>query len=89
MLLRLIHRMFEILLHLERRIEQPFLRPAFNAVFREPLARLLTVLINLCRSRENLGLAEETPQLGEEQAPKSAARSAGIVGPGCTGMAEN
>lgn len=67
MLLRLIHRMFEILLHLERRIEQPFLRPAFNAVFREPLARLLTVLINLCRSRENLGLAEETPQPGEEQ----------------------
>ena len=67
MLLRLIHRMFEIFLHLERRIEQPFLRPAFNAVFRAPLAQLFTALNNLGRSRENLGIAEETPQLGEEQ----------------------
>src|SRR5262249_1760437 len=38
MLLRLIHRIIEIFLHLERRIEQPFLRPAFNAVFRAPAA---------------------------------------------------
>ncbi len=67
MFLRLIHRMIEIFLHLERRIEQPFLRPAFNAVVRAPLAQLLTALINLRRSRENVGLAEETPQLGEEQ----------------------
>ena len=67
MLLRLLHRMFEIFLHLERRIEQPFLRPAFNAVLRMPLALLLTALINLRRSRENVGLAEETPQPGEEQ----------------------
>ena len=67
MLLRLIHRIIEIFLHLERRIEQPFLRPAFNAVFRAPAAWLLTALINLGRSRENVGLAEETPQPGEEQ----------------------
>ena len=38
MLLRLLHRLLEIFLHLERRIEQPFLRPAFNAVFRMPIA---------------------------------------------------
>ena len=30
MLLRLLHRIFEFLLHFERRLEQPFLRPAFN-----------------------------------------------------------
>jgi hypothetical protein len=67
MLLRLLHRIIETLLHLERRVEQPFLRPAFNAVFRAPLAWLLTALINLGRSRENVALAEETPQSGEER----------------------
>lgn len=67
MFLRLIHRITEILLHLERRIEQPFLRPALNALLREPAAWLLTALINLGRSRENVGIAEETPQLGEDR----------------------
>ena len=66
MLLRFLHRLLEIFLHLERRIEQPFLRPAFNAVFRMPMAYVLTALINVGRSRENVGLAEETPQLGED-----------------------
>jgi hypothetical protein len=67
MLLRLLHWIVEILLHLERRLEQPFLRPAFNAVFREPMARVFTALINLQRSREDVGLAEETLQPGEDQ----------------------
>lgn len=67
MLLRLLHRILEIFLHLERRIERPFLRPAFNALFRMPMALALTALINMGRSRENVGLAEETPQLGEDQ----------------------
>src|ERR1043166_2473303 len=67
MLLRFIDRLIEIALHLERRIEQPFLRPALNFVLREPLARLLTALINLRRSRENVGLAEETLQPGEDE----------------------
>jgi hypothetical protein len=67
MLLRLLHRILEIFLHVMRRIEQPFLRPAFNALFRMPLAYALTALINLGRSRNNVGLAEETPQLGEEE----------------------
>ena len=58
MLLRLLHRIIDVLLHLERRFEQPFLRPAFNVVFREPLARFLTALINLERSRENVDLAK-------------------------------
>src|SRR6516165_233600 len=67
MLLRFLHRILEILLHFERRIEQPFLRPAFNALFRAPLAQFFTALTNLRRSRENVGIAEETPQLGEDQ----------------------
>ncbi len=67
MILRFLHRILEILLHLERRLEQPFLRPAFNALFRMPMALALTALINLGRSRENVELAEETPQLGEAQ----------------------
>jgi hypothetical protein len=67
MFLRLLHRIFEVSLHFERRFEQPFLRPAFNYVFREPMARLLTALINLQRSREDVGLAEETLQPGEER----------------------
>ena len=67
MLLRLLHRLLEIFLHVERRIEQPFLRPTFNAVFRMPMALALTWLQNLGRSRENVGLAEETPQIGEDE----------------------
>lgn len=67
MFLRLLHRIIEILLHLERRIEQPFLRPAFNYLLREPLARLLTALINLHRGRQDVRLAEETVQPGEDE----------------------
>ena len=67
MFLRFLHRLLEIFLHFERRIEQPFLRPAFDAVFRMPLAHVFTALINLGRSRENLAIAEETPQIGEEE----------------------
>ena len=67
MFLRFLHRILEILLHFERRIEQPFLRPWFNALFRAPLAQFFTALTNLRRSRENVGIAEETPQLGEDQ----------------------
>jgi hypothetical protein len=67
MFLRLLHRIIEFLLHFERRFEQPFLRPTFNYLFREPLAWLLTAIINLSRARENIELAEETPQRGEDQ----------------------
>ena len=67
MFLRLLHRIIEFLLHFERRFEQPFLRPTFNYLFREPLAWLLTAIINLSRARENIELAEETPQPGEDQ----------------------
>jgi hypothetical protein len=49
----------------ERRID-PFFRPVSDAVFREPLSRLTTWLINLRRKDEGLGIAEERIQPGEE-----------------------
>jgi hypothetical protein len=66
MFVRLLHRLFEIFLHVMRRFD-PFWRPAFNYTLRNPTARFLTALINLQRSRENVGLAQETLQPGEEQ----------------------
>ena len=49
----------------ERRID-PFVRPAFDAVLRDPLTRLTTALINLRRRNEGLGIAEERALPGEE-----------------------
>jgi len=46
--------------HLERRFD-PFFRPAFDAVLRDPLASLATVLINLRRPDDGLKIAEERP----------------------------
>jgi hypothetical protein len=48
------------LLHMERRID-PWIRPPFDALLRDPLARLVTALINLQRRDEGLQLAEERP----------------------------
>jgi hypothetical protein len=53
------------LLHMERRVD-PWIRPAFDAVLRDPLARLTTALINMQRSNEGLQLAEEKPEPDEE-----------------------
>ncbi len=46
------------LLQWERRID-PWLRPPFDAVLRDPLARLTTAIINKRRPNERLKLAEE------------------------------
>jgi hypothetical protein len=54
------------LLQLERRID-PFLRPAFDLVLRDPIAWLSTALINAQRTNEGLQLAEERPLPDEEQ----------------------
>ena len=54
------------LVHLERRFD-PFFRPAFDAVLREPLARLTTALINMGRPNEGLKIAEERPIPDEEK----------------------
>ena len=54
------------LLHLQRRFD-PFVRPAFDALFRDPIARLTTGLINLRRKNEGMKLAEERTIPGEEE----------------------
>jgi hypothetical protein len=52
------------LLQLQRRID-PWMRPAFDAVLRDPLARLTTALINRRRQNEGLRIAEEREQPDE------------------------
>jgi hypothetical protein len=54
------------LLQLERRFDR-LVRPAFDAVLRDPLARLTTALINWQRTDEGLSLAQEKPLPGEEE----------------------
>jgi hypothetical protein len=53
-------------IHAERRVD-PFFRPAFDRVLREPLSKATTALINLRRRDDGLGLAEERLQPGEEE----------------------
>jgi len=53
------------LVHLESRFD-PFVRPAFDAVLRDPIARLTTALINRKRPNEGLRIAEEKPIPDEE-----------------------
>lgn len=53
------------LVQLERRID-PFIRPAFDALLRDPLTRLTTHLINARRTDEHLAIAEERLLPGEE-----------------------
>jgi hypothetical protein len=58
------------LLQLERRID-PWIRPAFDAVLRDPIACLTTALINWQRPNEGLKLAEERAQPDEEASLQS------------------
>ena len=51
---------------MERRID-PFVRPAFDAILRDPVAALVTALINVRRPNEHLALAQENPRAGEAQ----------------------
>ncbi len=53
------------LIQFERRFD-PFVRPTFDAVMRDPLARLTTALINAQRPNEGLKIAEERLLPGEE-----------------------
>src|SRR6202045_3731489 len=57
---------FTFLLHVERRFD-PWFRPAFDAVLRDPIARLTTALINVRRPNEGLKIAEEKLFPGEEE----------------------
>ena len=58
------------LLQLQRRID-PWMRPAFDAVLRDPIARLATALINRQRPNEGLKIAEERVQPDEEASLQS------------------
>jgi len=53
------------MVQLERRFD-PWIRPAFDAVLRDPVARFVTFLINLQRKNEGFKLAEERPIPDEE-----------------------
>lgn len=53
------------LVHVESRFD-PFVRPAFNALLRDHIARLVTALINRSRPNEGLRIAEEKPIPDEE-----------------------
>ena len=64
-LLNLISDTSTALVHLESRFD-PFIRPLFDAVLRDPVARLVTALINLRRPNEGLAIAEERPIPDEE-----------------------
>ena len=64
-LLDALARLLLVAIHMERRID-PFFRPAFDAVLRGPLSRLMTALINLRRKDDGLALAEERIQPDEE-----------------------
>jgi hypothetical protein len=54
------------LVQLQRRVD-PFMRPAFDALLRDPVANLTTALINRQRPNEGLKLAEEKLLPNEEQ----------------------
>jgi len=64
-LLNGIARVLLLLIQFERRFD-PFFRRAFDAIFRDRLARLITAIMNKRRQDEGLALAEEKEQPGEE-----------------------
>jgi hypothetical protein len=53
------------MVQMERRLD-PWIRPAFDATLRDPMARFVTALINRRRTNEGLGIAEENIEPGEE-----------------------
>ena len=65
-ILNLIHQFLLKLLHIERRLE-PWFRPQWNYLFREPSARVVQYLVNFRRPDEGLQLAEEKIDPDEEQ----------------------
>ncbi len=66
LLLNWISDFFTFLLHVERRFD-PWIRPEFDAILRDPVARWVTGLINMRRPNEGLKLAEEKLFPDEEE----------------------
>jgi hypothetical protein len=54
------------MIRMERRVD-PFIRPAFDALLRDALARLTTALINMQRPNEGFAIAEERAIPNEEE----------------------
>lgn len=65
-ILKWLHVFLLELLHIERRLE-PWFRPQWNALFREPCARIIQFFINRQREDEGLQLAEEKIDPNEEE----------------------
>ncbi len=65
-ILNLIHQFLLKLLHIERRLE-PWFRPQWNTLFREPSAWVVQYLVNLRRKDEGLQLAAEKIDPDEEE----------------------
>jgi hypothetical protein len=65
-LLRRFHDAILRLVSLERRVD-PFFRPLFDLLFREPIAGLVQAIIRRRREEESLGVAEERPLPDEEK----------------------
>jgi hypothetical protein len=64
-ILKTLHWFLLKILHFERRLE-PWFRPQWNALFREPSVRFVQFLINLTRKNQGLKLAEEHVDADEE-----------------------
>jgi hypothetical protein len=64
--LKAIHRFLVQLMHLERRLE-PWFRPQWNRLFREPSAAVIQFFINLGRKDQGLALAQERIDEDEER----------------------
>ncbi len=65
-ILKFIHQMLLQLLYIERRLE-PWFRPQWNYLFREPCAWVIQFLINRHRPNEGLQLAEEKIDQDEKE----------------------
>jgi hypothetical protein len=65
-LLESLHDALFTLLKIERRFD-PFFRPAFDALLREPLGAAMQALMNLQRRNQGLRLVEENPLFDEEE----------------------
>lgn len=65
-ILKFLHHVFITLLHVERRLE-PYFRPQWNTLFREPCVRLIQYLINRKRPNEGLKIAEERIDPDEQE----------------------
>lgn len=64
-ILKWVHDILLELLHIERRLE-PWFRPQWNRIFREPAAQLIQWLINRKRRDDGLAIAEERVDPDEE-----------------------